>query len=126
MTIDSKGKAKIEDLELLEELGGVIKDTALCALGGTAANPVLSTIQYFREEYNDHIKNKKCSAGVCKALITFTINKDKCTGCGACVKQCPQDAITGEKKKPHIINQEKCIKCGACFDTCKFDAIKRK
>jgi NADH:ubiquinone oxidoreductase subunit F (NADH-binding)/NAD-dependent dihydropyrimidine dehydrogenase PreA subunit/(2Fe-2S) ferredoxin len=126
LTDITQGKATTKDLELLEELGGVIKDTALCALGGTAANPVLSTIKYFRDEYKDHIKNKKCPAGVCKALITFTINKDKCTGCGACVKQCPQDAISGEKKKPHTIDQEKCIKCGACFDTCKFDAINRK
>jgi len=121
----TEGKAKNQDLDLLEELGGVIKDTALCALGGTAANPVLSTIKYFREEYRDHIENKKCSAGVCKALINFTIKEEKCTGCGMCVKQCPQDAISGEKKKPHKIDQKKCIKCGACYDTCRFNAIIR-
>ena len=126
LTNITEGKATNEDLELLEELGGVIKDTALCALGGTAANPVLSTVQYFRNEYKEHIENKKCPAGVCKALITFTINENKCIGCGACLKQCPQDAITGETKKPHKINQEKCIKCGACFDACKVNAIKRK
>jgi NADH:ubiquinone oxidoreductase subunit F (NADH-binding) len=126
LTDITNGKATKEDLELLEELGGVIKDTALCALGGTAANPVLSTIQYFRDEYNDHINKKNCPAGVCKELITFTINKDKCTGCGACIKQCPQDAISGENKMPHKIDQIKCIKCGACYDTCKFSAIKRK
>jgi NADH:ubiquinone oxidoreductase subunit F (NADH-binding)/(2Fe-2S) ferredoxin/Pyruvate/2-oxoacid:ferredoxin oxidoreductase delta subunit len=121
----TNGKGKMQDLELLEELAEVIKDTALCALGGTAPNPVLSTIQYFKDEYKAHIIDKKCPAGVCKALITFTINEKKCTGCGMCVKQCPQDAITGEKKKPHNIDQDKCIKCGACYDTCKFDAIQR-
>jgi len=126
LTDITEGKATNQDLELLEDLGGVIKDTALCALGGTASNPVLSTIQYFKEEYKDHIEHKKCPAGVCKALITFTIDENKCTGCGMCIKQCPQDAISGEKKKPHKIDQDKCIKCGACYDTCKFNAIKRK
>ena len=121
----TEGKATNQDLELLEDLGGVIKDTALCALGGTAANPVLSTIRYFRDEYTAHIEHKKCPAGVCKALITYTINENKCVGCGACLKQCPQDAITGEKKQPHIIDPEKCIKCSACYDACKFDAITR-
>jgi len=126
LTDITEGKATNQDLELLEDLGGVIKDTALCALGGTASNPVLSTIQYFKEEYKDHIEHKKCPAGVCKALITFTIDENKCTGCGMCIKQCPQDAISGEKKKPHKIDQDKCIKCGACYGTCKFNAIKRK
>ncbi len=126
LTNITEGKATNQDLELLEDLGGVIKDTALCALGGTASNPVLSTIQYFRDEYKDHIEHKKCSAGVCKALITFTIDENKCTGCGMCLKQCPQNVISGEKKKPHKIDQEKCIKCGACYDTCKFNAINRR
>ena len=126
LTDITDGKATNQDLELLEDLGSVIKDTALCALGGTASNPVLSTIQYFKNEYKDHIEHKKCPAGVCKALITFTIDENKCTGCGMCIKQCPQDAIFGEKKKPHKLNQEKCIKCGACYDTCKFNAIKRR
>jgi NADH-quinone oxidoreductase subunit F len=126
LTDITEGKATNQDLELLEDLGGVIKDTALCALGGTASNPVLSTIQYFKDEYKDHIEKKKCSAGVCKALITFSINENKCTGCGMCVKECPREAITGIKKKPHKIDQKKCIKCGACYDTCKFSAIKRR
>ena len=126
LTDITEGKATNENLELLEELGEVLKDTALCALGGTAANPVLSTIRYFRDEYKDHIENKKCPAGVCKSLITYSINAEKCTGCGACVRQCPQDAITGEKKKPHTIDQEKCIKCGACYDACKFNAVIRE
>ena len=126
LTDITEGKATNQDLELLEELGGVIKDTALCALGGTAPNPVLSTIKYFRDEYRDHIEKHRCPAGVCKALITYTINEKKCIGCGACLKQCPQDAITGKPKQPHTIDQEKCIKCGACFDACKVNAIKRE
>ncbi len=121
----TEGKSTNEDLELLEELGEVIKDTALCALGGTASNPVLSTIKYFKDEYKAHIENKRCPAGVCKTLIEYSINSDKCTGCGLCLKQCPQDAITGEKKKTHSINPDKCIKCGACYDVCKFDAINK-
>jgi NADH-quinone oxidoreductase subunit F len=123
LTDITEGKATNEDLELLEELGGVIKDTALCGLGGTAPNPVLSTIKYFKDEYKAHIEDKRCPAGVCKALIEFSIDREKCTGCGSCLRQCPNDAITGEKKKPHKVDPEKCIKCGACYDACKFEAI---
>lgn len=119
----TNGEGKPEDIELLEELASVIKDTALCALGGTSPNPVLSTIKYFRDEYKSHIEDKRCPAGVCNALIEYSINSKKCTGCGACVKKCPQDAISGEKKEPHSINPDKCIKCGACYDICKFEAI---
>jgi len=119
----AEGRGKEEDIDLLEELGGVIKETSLCALGGTAPNPVLSTIRYFRDEYEAHIREKRCPAGVCKALITFTIDEEKCTGCGVCARECPQGAISGEKKKPHKIEQEKCIKCGLCSDSCKFEAI---
>jgi len=123
LTDITEGNGKPGDIELLEELGGVIKDTALCALGGSAPNPVLSTIKYFREEYEAHINDGKCPAGVCKALITFTIDQDACNGCGKCLRSCPQEAITGEKKEPHKIDQSKCIKCGLCRDNCKFDAV---
>lgn len=123
LTDITEGRGKEENIELLVELGNVIKETSLCALGRTSPTPVLSTIRYFRDEYEAHIKEKRCPAGVCKALITFTINEEKCTGCGVCLKVCPQIAISGEKKKPHTIDQKKCIACGLCRDSCKFDAI---
>lgn len=118
-----EGNAKMEELDLLENLASVVQDASLCQLGATAPNPVLSTIRYFKDEYITHIKDKKCPAGVCKALITYFITDNKCTGCGACVKVCPSGAILGEKKKPHKIDIDKCIKCGMCFDVCKFDAV---
>jgi NADH-quinone oxidoreductase subunit F len=119
----TEGKGKPEDLDLLETLAHAVKDASLCGLGQTAANPVLSTIRYFREEYEAHVKEKKCPAGVCKELIRYSVIEDKCTGCLACLKVCPSDAVTGELKKVHIINPAKCIKCGACFEACNFDAI---
>ncbi|MFQ5867361.1 MAG: NADH-quinone oxidoreductase subunit NuoF [bacterium] len=118
-----EGKGKESDIELLEELGQAVKDGSLCALGGTAPNPVLSTTRYFKSEYEAHIKEKKCPAGVCTTLIKYLIDERKCTGCLLCLKNCPQEAITGERKKPHRIEQEKCIKCGVCFEICKFDAV---
>ena len=123
LTDITEGKGKEDDIGLLEELGSLIKEASLCALGGTAPNPVLSTLRYFRDEYETHIKEKKCPAGVCKVLITFTIDGVKCTGCGVCARECPQTAISGEKKKLHKIAQEKCIKCGLCRDNCKFEAV---
>jgi Fe-S-cluster-containing hydrogenase component 2 len=111
---------------LLDELAAIIKDSALCGLGQTAPNPVLSTIRYFREEYEAHIKEKRCPAGICANLVTYTIDQETCTGCGKCRRACPVEAITGEKKEPHQIDQTKCIKCGACFDSCPFDAVRKK
>ena len=119
----TEGSGKEEDLSLLEELGRVIKDASMCGLGQTAPNPVLSTLRYFRDEYMAHIKDNKCPAGVCKAFIRYNIAAEKCIGCGVCRKNCPQDAIVGERKEKHSIAQDKCIKCGICYNMCKFDAI---
>ncbi len=117
------GKGKKGDVELLERMAEAIKDGSLCALGGSAPNPVLSTIRYFKSEYDAHIRDKKCPAGVCRALIRFDIDAEKCTGCTACARKCPVEAISGERKQVHAIDQEKCIKCGVCRETCKFDAV---
>ncbi len=120
----TEGKGKPDDLVLLEDLGAMLKDGALCGLGQTAANPVLSTLRYFRDEYDAHIEQGRCPAGVCKALIKYTIEPDKCTGCRLCVKPCPTDCISGEKDKPHTIDHGKCIQCGTCMDACPEDAIR--
>ncbi|HOS68512.1 MAG TPA: NADH-quinone oxidoreductase subunit NuoF [Bacillota bacterium] len=119
----TKGEGRMEDLDQLEQLCISIKDGSLCGLGQTAPNPVLTTLRYFKDEYIAHIMDKKCPAKQCKSLITYSILKDKCTGCTACARKCPTGAITGEKKQPHSIEQEKCIKCGNCAITCKFGAI---
>ena len=119
----TQGEGKEGDIELLEELSWVIAEGSLCALGQTAPNPVLSTIRYFRNEYEAHIKEKRCPAGVCKALITYSIDEENCTGCGLCKKVCPVEAITGEKKELHTIDPDKCIRCGACIAACNFDAV---
>ena len=121
-----KGQGKMEDLDMLEELGEVIKTGSLCGLGKSAPNPVLSTLKYFRDEYVAHIKDKKCPAGVCKDLKSFEIQEDLCKGCTKCARNCPVGAIEGTVKQPHKINQEKCIKCGACVDNCPFKAIVTK
>jgi len=120
------GKGKEGDIELIEDLCDVIGDASLCALAGTAPNPVRTTLRYFRDEYEAHIKKKKCPAKVCKGLITFSIDKKKCTGCQACYRSCPVNAISGKKKKVHTINNNKCIRCGVCLETCKFDAVRVK
>ena len=119
----TEGKGKHEDMQMLEELSQLMVDGSLCALGATAPNPVLSTLKYFGDEYKAHIKDKKCPAGVCKALITFGIDAEKCTGCGLCAINCPEKCISGEKKQVHILDTSSCIKCGICYDSCKFDAV---
>ena len=117
------GNGKEGDIELLEELGSMIQKFSLCGLGTSAPNPVLTTILYFRDEYEAHIRDKKCPAGVCKNLFYYEIDEEACNGCTLCAKQCPQEAIIGEKKKPHKLDQDKCIKCGICYENCKFNAI---
>ena len=118
-----EGEGREGDIENLEELCTTVKDGALCGLGQTAPNPVLTTIRYFRHEYEAHIRDKKCPAGNCKSLIHFTIDADKCKGCTLCARQCPVEAIVGKVKEAHVIDADKCIKCGKCFESCKFGAI---
>jgi NADH:ubiquinone oxidoreductase subunit F (NADH-binding)/(2Fe-2S) ferredoxin/Pyruvate/2-oxoacid:ferredoxin oxidoreductase delta subunit len=118
------GTGELSDLEALKELGPMIKDSSLCGLGQTAPNPVLTTLNYFLDEYKAHIEEKRCPAGVCKALIRYQIDPETCTGCGVCRKACPQKAISGKTKEPHTLDQSMCIKCGICYNECKFDAIK--
>jgi len=119
----TEGKGKESDIELLENLAFQIKNNSLCGLGQTAPNPVLTTLQYFRAEYEAHIFDKKCPAKVCKPLLKYSINPDTCTGCMVCGKKCPTNAIDGDRKKVHVINQSMCIQCGECFNVCKFDAV---
>ena len=120
----TKGEGKEGDIEKLEELAYNVKMGSLCGLGQTAPNPVLTTIKYFRDEYEAHIKEKKCPAKQCRSLIRYIIVEEKCTGCTVCARNCPVHAISGERNKPHVIDQETCIKCGICYDSCKFDAIE--
>jgi len=119
----AKGEGQEGDLEMLEDLGKLLEDTALCALGKTAAYPVLSTLGRFREEYEIHIREKRCPAKECPGLFRYEIDPEACTGCRLCSKRCPVEAISGERKKPHVIDQEKCTNCGTCFDVCAFSAV---
>jgi len=119
----SRGEGELVDLEKLEELADLMSVASLCALGKTAANPVLSTIRYFREEYEEHIKESRCPAKVCRGLFNYEIDPEACKGCGICIKNCPVDAISGERRNPHVIDQEKCTRCGTCLEKCPFDAV---
>jgi NADP-reducing hydrogenase subunit HndC len=119
----TQGEGRPGDIETLETLARVIKDASLCGLGATAPNPVLTTLRYFRDEYEAHIYERRCPARVCKALIVYRVVADKCTGCQRCVRACPVQAISGPRSQPHNLDQSKCIKCGACYEVCKFDAI---
>ncbi len=124
LTRITKGDGKEGDIEKLEELAYKVKENSLCGLGQTAPNPVLTTIKYFRDEYDAHIRDKKCPAKVCTELITYVVDEEKCTGCTVCAKNCPVDAISGERKQIHFVDQNVCIQCGVCYTKCNFDAIK--
>jgi NADH:ubiquinone oxidoreductase subunit F (NADH-binding) len=119
----TQGEGQMQDLDTLEQLGRVVQATSLCGLGQTAPNPLLSTLHYFRQEYETHIKDKFCPAGVCRSLFAYYIIPEKCPGCQLCLKACPQDAITGDKKVAHVIDEVKCLQCGECVKVCRMDAI---
>jgi len=124
LTAITEGRGTIDQLEIMRKIGDTMKNASLCGLGQTAANPVLTTLKYYEDEYRAHIEDHKCPAGACRALIRFDIAVDRCTGCGACLRACPVEAISGIKKKPHQIDQDRCIRCGSCRQACKFEAVR--
>jgi NADH-quinone oxidoreductase subunit F len=119
----TRGDAVPEDLEILQDIAKTVKEGSLCGLGQTAPNPVLTTLKYFREEYERHVTDKRCPAAVCRDLVEYRVIKEKCTGCQRCVDVCPTGAITGPRSEPHFLDASKCIKCRACYEICRFDAI---
>jgi NADP-reducing hydrogenase subunit HndC len=122
----TSGKGEMEDIERLETLAKNINASALCGLGQSSPQPIMSTLRFFRDEYIAHVRDKKCPAGVCKALMNYTVDPDKCKSCGLCARNCPVGAISGEKKVPYVIDTDKCIKCGVCMEKCPFKAISKK
>ena len=126
LTKISKGNGELADLDRLKEIGEAMKKAALCGLGQTAPNPILSSMKYFRDEYLAHINDKNCPAGKCRDLVRYFIVEENCIGCTLCAKKCPANAISGELKKPHVINQDTCVKCGACYEACKKGAIVKR
>ena len=122
----TEGKGEPEDLEKLDRLAHLVKNTSLCGLGRAAPNPVLSTIRYFRDEYEAHVLHKKCPSHKCKALVHYEITPEKCVGCTLCARNCPVKCISGVRKEAHLIDQSKCIKCGRCFEVCRFEAVARQ
>jgi NADH:ubiquinone oxidoreductase subunit F (NADH-binding)/NAD-dependent dihydropyrimidine dehydrogenase PreA subunit len=119
----TSGNAEMADIKILEDLSETVKEGSLCGLGQTAPNPVLTTLKYFREEYEEHVEDERCAAAVCRELVEYSVISEKCTGCQRCVEVCPTDAITGPKSEPHYLDLSKCIKCRACYEICRFDAI---
>jgi Na+-translocating ferredoxin:NAD+ oxidoreductase RNF subunit RnfB len=126
LTRITQGEGTAKDLAKLETLGKQIRESSLCGLGQTAPNPALTTIRYYRDEYDAHIEKKRCPAASCTALVDFVIDPAKCTGCTLCAKKCPVKAITGERKQPHVIDKAVCAKCGQCIASCKFEAIYKQ
>ena len=122
----TNGNGELSDIDDLYELAEGIQSSALCGLGQTSPNPILSTLQYFKDEYIAHVVEKRCPAGVCKSLLRYRIIADKCRGCSLCARHCPTNCISGEIKKPYVIDESKCIKCGVCMEKCKFDAVVRE
>jgi len=121
----TSGNGTVEDIDKLEGLARYVKENSLCGLGQTAPNPVLATLKFFREEYMAHVVEHRCPAGVCKALLNYHIDPEKCKGCTKCARNCPVNAISGKVKEPHVIDTAKCIKCGACISNCSFGAITK-